>query len=128
MHLQLQEESEGQPSELQTCQPDVGTRKFMELIMNAITWHIQNNQGFMKGRSCLTNLLSFYDKVTCLVDEGKTLNVVYPEFSKAFDTVFCSILLEKLTAHGLDECALHWGKNLQDALAWGVVVSGTKTS
>jgi len=41
------------------------------------------------------------NKVTCLVDEGKAVDVVYLEFSKAFDTISHSILLEKLAAHGL---------------------------
>ncbi|KAK4818857.1 hypothetical protein QYF61_020076 [Mycteria americana] len=76
--------------------------KLMEqIILSAITWHIEDNQGikpsqhgFRKGRSCLTNLISFYDKVTRLVDEGKAVDVVYPDFRKAFDTVSHTILLE----------------------------------
>jgi len=58
--------------------------------------------GFTNGRSCLTNLISFYDKVTHLVDEGQAVDVVYLDFSKGFDTVPHNILVEKLAAHGLD--------------------------
>ncbi|PKU34295.1 rna-directed dna polymerase from mobile element jockey-like [Limosa lapponica baueri] len=74
-----------------------------------------SQQGFMRGRSCLTNLISFYDKVTHLVDEGKAVDVVYLDFSKAFDTVSHSILLEKLAAHGLDGRTLRWVKNWLEA-------------
>ena len=42
-----------------------------------------SQHGFMKGRSCLTNLVSFHDQVTHLVDEGKAVDVVYLVFSKA---------------------------------------------
>ena len=36
----------------------------------------------MKGRSCLTNFLEFFEKVTKEVDEGKAVDVVYMDFSK----------------------------------------------
>jgi len=61
----------------------------------------------LTGRSCLTNLMSFYSTVTHLVDKGKAVDVVYLDF----DTVANSILLAKLAAHGLDECTLCWEKN-----------------
>ena len=65
-----------------------------------------SQHGFTNGRSFLTNLISFYDKVTYLVNEGKAGRVVYLDFSKAFDTVPHNILVEKLAAHGLDGCTV----------------------
>ena len=62
-----------------------------------------SQHGFMKGRSCLTNLISFYDNMTRLLDERKAVDIVYLDFRKAFDTVPHRILIEKLAAHGLDE-------------------------
>ncbi|KAK4820858.1 hypothetical protein QYF61_007863 [Mycteria americana] len=110
--------------------------KLMEqIILSAITRHVEDNQGikpsqhgFRKGRSCLTNLISFYDKVTRLVDEGKAVDVVYLDFSKAFDTVSHSILLEKVAAHGLDGCTLRWVKNWLDGRTQRVVVNGVYSS
>ena len=71
-----------------------------QIILGEITWHMHGIQGirpsqhgFMKGRSCLTNLISFYVWVTRLVDEGKAVNVVHLDFSKDFDMVSHSILL-----------------------------------
>ncbi|OWK63912.1 hypothetical protein RLOC_00011866 [Lonchura striata] len=103
--------------------------KIMEqFILSAITQHLKDGQairpsqhGFTKGRSCLTNLVSFYDQVTRLVDAGRAVDVVYLDFSKAFDTVPHSILLEKLTAHGLDGRTLSWARNWLDGWAQKVV-------
>jgi len=82
----------------------------------------------MKGRSYLSNLISFYDQVIHLVDEGKAVDIVYLDFSKAFDTVPHSILLEKRAAHGLDGCTLRWIKNWLNGRAQRVVVNGVKSS
>lgn len=48
---------------------------------------IQNSQhGFIKSNSCLTNLISFCDKMKGSVDGGKAADIVYLHFSKASDT------------------------------------------
>ena len=82
-----------------------------------------SQHGFTKGRSCLTNLISFYDLVTRLVDEGKAVDVVYLDFSKAFDTVSHSILLQKLAVHGLDRYTLGWVRKWLEGWAQRVVVN-----
>lgn len=41
----------------------------------------------MKDKSCLVNPIPFYDKVTYLADEGKSVGVVYLDCSKTFDTI-----------------------------------------
>ena len=65
-----------------------------------VTGHSQHR--FMKGKSCLSNLISFYDRVTCL-DEGKAVDVILPDFSKALDTVALNVLLDKLSSCELDK-------------------------
>ncbi|KAK4810636.1 LOW QUALITY PROTEIN: hypothetical protein QYF61_007373 [Mycteria americana] len=103
--------------------------KLMEQIILKDNQGIKPSQhGFRKGRSCLTNLISFYNKVTHLMDKGKAVDVVYLDFSKAFDTVSHSILLEKLAAHGLDGSTLCWVKNWLDGRAQRVVVNGVYSS
>jgi len=82
----------------------------------------------MKGKTCSTNLIPFCEKETCLVDEAKAVAVVYPDISKAFDTIPQRILPEKLPAHGLDGYKLHWVKNRLDTQAQRVVVHGVNLS
>jgi len=62
------------------------------------------------------------------VDEGKAVDVVYPDCSKPFDTFSHRILLEKMAAYGLDGHILHWVKNWLYGWAQRVVVNGVKSS
>jgi len=50
-----------------------------------VSRHTQH--GFTKKKSCLSNLIYFSDKVTCLVDEGKAMHIIFLYFSKAFNTI-----------------------------------------
>jgi len=110
--------------------------KIMELfILSVLNEHVKDNQGirpsqhgFMKGRSCLTNLISFYNQVTHLVDEGKAVDIIYLQFSKAFDTVPQNILLQKLAGRGLDGCTLCCIKHWLNGRAQTVVMNGVKSS
>ncbi len=46
-----------------------------------------SQHGFLKGKSCTTNLLHFLDVLTKAADEGKNMDVIFLDFSKAFDKV-----------------------------------------
>ncbi|RMC11102.1 hypothetical protein DUI87_12014 [Hirundo rustica rustica] len=67
-------------------------------------------------------------QVTHLVDAGRAVDVVYLDFSKAFDTVSHSTLLDKLAACGLDRSTLCWVRNWLDGQAQRVVVNGAASS
>lgn len=58
-----------------------------------------SQNGFVEDRSCLTNQMFFYRKVTQLENEGKAVDVVHLDF----DTISHSMLLEKQLAHGVYE-------------------------
>lgn len=47
----------------------------------------ESQHGFRKGKSCLTNLVVFYNEGDTLVDERTAMDVVCLDFSKAFNGV-----------------------------------------
>ena len=54
--------------------------------------------GFLKARSCLTNMLCFLEEITKWLDEGSPVDIIYLDFQKAFDKVPHQRLLLKLKA------------------------------
>ena len=51
-----------------------------------------------------------YDKITQLVDQRKPVDVIFLDFSKAFDSVSHSTLLDKMTRIQLDKSIIRWVK------------------
>ena len=59
-------------------------------MMDFLLKHILINYSqhwFLKARSCLTNLLCFFEEITKWVDEGSPVDIIYLDFQKAFDKV-----------------------------------------
>ena len=47
----------------------------------------QSQHGFIKGKSCLTNLLGFFEEVSARVDRGEPVDVVTLDLQKVFEKV-----------------------------------------
>ena len=64
--------------------------------------------GFSSNRSTLTNMLSFMEDMTKLMDDGLNVDVLYLDFAKAFDKVPIQRLLSKCRGLGLGGDLLNW--------------------
>ena len=68
-----------------------------QLILEMTSRHMKDKEtlrnsqhGFTKRKSCLTSLITC-DEITGLVDEGRAVDVLYYDSSKAFDTTSLSV-------------------------------------
>ena len=90
--------------------------KVMESIMrDEIVDHLVTQQlikstqhGFMSHKSCTTNLLEFMENITKNLDEGTPMDVIYLDFSKAFDKVPHKRLLSKVESLGIHGRVAQW--------------------
>ncbi|WP_260439318.1 reverse transcriptase domain-containing protein, partial [Proteus mirabilis] len=87
-----------------------------------------SQHGLVKGRSCLTNLIEFFEVVTKEVDEGKAVDVVYMDFSKVFDKVPHGRLLQLIRRYGIEGELEVWIRNWLDGRRQRVVVDGKVSS
>lgn len=64
--------------------------------------------GFMRGRSVTSNLAIFTNSILKSMDGGGQMDVIYTDYSKCFDRLEHSILLQKLSVVGVHGDLLRW--------------------
>lgn len=69
---------------------------------------IPEQHGFMKGRSTISNLLEYQHFLLNALESRCQIDVVYTDFSKAFDKVNHKVLIEKLGSLGIHGPLLKW--------------------
>lgn len=57
----------------------------------------------LNGNDALTNLIAFYDERASWMEEGRTVDIVYLAFSKAFHTASHNMLIGEFWKCRLDE-------------------------
>lgn len=82
------------------------SKVFERVLYSSIYYNVRsyispNQHGFMSGRSTVTNLSTITQYLAEVMDKRGQVDVIYTDFSRAFDTINHTILLHKLQRFGL---------------------------
>ena len=110
--------------------------KLMErIIRDQIVKHMSRNDffspfqyGFVSGKSCVTQLLEFLDDITESLDQGGDIDIIYLDFSKAFDKIPHKKLMKKTIGYGIRGKIYKWVKEFLTNRSQKVVVDGQSSS
>jgi hypothetical protein len=109
-------------------------KMFERVVRRWLVDHLETNDllpdgqhGFREKRSCLTQLLSYWDNILDQMEEGKRVDAVYTDFAKAFDKCETGVLLHRLKDCGIRGRMGHWlAAFLDPAVSWhGLAWSST---
>ena len=114
---------------------------FERILVKEITEYLNiaklfnpQQHGFRSGRSCLSQLLEHHQMILAALEKGGSMDVIYLDFSKAFDKVDYGILLRKLRAIGFSGSVLKWvhsflvGRNQAISIEGSLSTAGPVTS
>jgi hypothetical protein len=86
-----------------------------KLVKKAMLTHLtkyslinEQQHGFVRLKSCVTNLLECLDIITQAINQGALVDLIFLDFAKAFDKVWHRGLIFKLEALGFNGEILKW--------------------
>ena len=107
---------------------------FEKVIRTAIVSYMERNNlfnpsqhGFRHDHSCLSQLITHYDQVLQLLEEGKNVDVIYVDFAKAFDKVDFMVTLQKIEKLGIGGKIRSWIHAFITNLVQQVLVAGARS-
>ena len=107
---------------------------FEKVVRNHLVSYLQEHDllnpgqhGFRSGRSCLSQLISHFDNILRILEDNDNVDVLYLDFSKAFDKVDHLITLKKLKALGISGKLGRWLQSFLTDRTQTVLVNGARS-
>jgi hypothetical protein len=105
------------------------------IIKKQMTKFLEDNKlikdsqhGFRSNRSCLTNLLEYLDYLTDKLDQKLPVDVIYLDFSKAFDKVPHLRLIRKVSSLGFGPAITNWIKDWLSNRTQRVTINSSRST
>ena len=89
---------------------------------------VKSQHGFLRRKSCVTQLLSVLHIIGQSSDKNIQTDVIYLDFAKPFDSVDHQILLHKLASYGVTGQLYNWFVNYLSGRSQRVVVNKATSS
>ena len=110
--------------------------KLMEiLILDKIVDHMTQNDlfspyqhGFIPGKCCITQLLEILEEITDALDQSFDIDIIYLDYTKAFDKIPHTRLLQQLLGYGIRGEIYSWIENFLSNRIQRVAVNGCFSS
>ena len=110
-------------------------RVMEKIIQEKITDHLMDNNlfhnsqnGFLPNRSTLSLHINLFDDLTNILDNKTQIDMLYLDFSKAFDRVSHKKILHMLTTYKIDPQIMNWLKDYLNFRRQRTVVENTFSS
>ena len=105
------------------------------LVRDTIMDHMEQNNlfspyqhGFIPGKSCITQLLEILEEITDALDQGYDIDIIYVDYTKAFDKIQHNRLPKKLWGYGIRGKIHAWVKEFLNNRTQRVAVNGSYSS